>query len=156
MKNLYKESQPFNLILFILIPTAILIVIASIFELGTKPIPLGVGIPLALTFLLLCVPFYKLDIVITDTQAIVQFGTGLFKRSIPINNLDLSTAKSIQLPWYWGIGYRITPQGTLFSTKTGDGLYINSKDKSTEFFISTKNSTQILEAIKKAQATSST
>lgn len=156
MKIRYQESQPFYLILFILIPSAFLILTATLLQWGSDPMPLGVGIPLAGVLGLLCFPFYKMVITITDDVAMVKFGTGIFKRAIPVQNLDITNAKTIDLPWYWGIGYRFTPQGTLYSTSTGKGLYINTKDGSSEFFVSTSNGLAITKAIKEAQAAKNT
>lgn len=154
MKIRYQESQPFYLILFILIPSALFILVATLLQWGSNAMPLGVGIPLAGVLGLLCFPFYKMVITVTDQVATVKFGTGIFKKSITIGDLDLISARTVSLPWYWGVGYRFTPQGTLFSTTTGKGLYINTKDGSTAFFVSTSNSIAIIAAIKEAQATS--
>lgn len=156
MKIHYQESQPFYLILFILVPASVGILAATLLQWGATPIPLGVGIPLTITLLLLCVPFYKMVITITNQVASITFGNGIFKRKIPIKHLDLETAKTVKLPWYWGVGYRFTPQGTLFSTRTGEGLYINTIDGASELFVSTKRSASIIAAIKKAQELSNT
>ncbi len=109
---------------WVLVGISILILLASIFQWGSKPIPI---LGAVLFIAILAVPlllFYKLSITIDAGEAIIQFGIGLLRRKININNLDLSTAQVIDLPWQAGVGYRISTEGAFFNTRPGPALFI--------------------------------
>ncbi|WP_152023834.1 hypothetical protein [Dokdonia sp. PRO95] len=109
-----------------------------------------------LLFVIILILFYKLDIIITSQYAIASFGIGLLYKKIAINDLDITTARGVKIPWYWGIGIRFTPQGTLYNTHTGGNLHIKTKNKMNEFFISTSNAPSIIASIKEVQVPSNT
>ena len=155
-KALYKETQPFYLIAII----CAISIAALTFFITTQWISTSV-IPYTLIFcwvvvILILLLFYKLDITITHQFAIVSFGVGIFHKKIRIHELDIPTARGVKIPWYWGIGIRITPEGTLYNTHTGGNLHIKTKNKMNEFFVSTNNASSIIAAIREARDASNT
>ncbi|WP_396596176.1 hypothetical protein [Dokdonia sp. R86516] len=109
-----------------------------------------------LLFVIILILFYKLDIIITSEYAIASFGIGLLYKKIAINDLDITTARGVKIPWYWGIGIRFTPEGTLYNTHTGGNLHLKTKNKMNEFFVSTSNAPSIIASIKEVQVPNNT
>lgn len=155
-KTHYKETQPFYLIGIICVISIAFMtyfIIEQWIDNDTAPYTL---IACCLLFVIILILFYKLDIIITSQYAIASFGIGLLYKKIAINDLDITTARGVKIPWYWGIGIRFTPQGTLYNTHTGGNLHIKTKNKMNEFFVSTSNAPSIIASIKEVQAPSNT
>lgn len=157
MKNiLYKETQYFrSLIIIMIMITALLVGVRAFFSTEASS-GSSFYIATSLLFIVIIILFYKLDIIITERNAILSFGVGLVKRKLPINQLNLETAQNVKTTLLWGIGYRFTPHGTLFNTRVGEALHIKTKNKNSEFFVVTDNTEVIKTAIKKAQGISNT
>jgi len=155
-KTHYKETKPFYLIgIICAISIAFMtyFIIKQWIDNDTAPYTL---IACCLLFVIILILFYKLDIIITSQYAIASFGIGLLYKKIAINDLDITTARGVKIPWYWGIGIRFTPQGTLFNTHTAGNLHIKTKNKMNEFFVSTSNAPSIIASIKEVQDPSNT
>ncbi|WP_298325807.1 hypothetical protein [uncultured Dokdonia sp.] len=152
----YKETQPFYLIAIICaisIAFMALFIIEQWIDNDTVPYTL---IACCFLFIVILLLFYKLEISITNQYAIASFGVGLLYKKIAINDLDITTARGVKTPWYWGIGIRFTPEGTLYNTHTGGNLHIKTKNKMNEFFVSTSNAPSIITALREAQNASNT
>ncbi len=155
-KTHYKETQPFYLIGIICVISIAFMtyfIIKQWIDNDTAPYTL---IACCLLFVIILILFYKLDIIITSQYAIASFGIGLLYKKIAINDLDITTARGVKIPWYWGIGIRFTPEGTLYNTHTGGNLHIKTKNKMNEFFVSTSNAPSIIASIKEVQDPSNT
>lgn len=152
----YKETQPFHLIVIICAISIALMtffIIKQLINNDTIPYTL---IACCLLFIVILILFYKLEIIITSRYAIASFGIGLLYKKIAINELDITTARGVKIPWYWGIGIRFTPEGTLYNTHTAGNLHIKTKNKMNEFFVSTSNASSIITALREAQNASNT
>lgn len=148
----YKETQSMYwfVVLFILI--SILIIVASYFKWGNNPIPSwDITILLVAVILFPVALVYNLKITISTQVAAVRFGIGWIKREIPIQDLDLTTAEIVNIPWYSGVGYRISNKGTFFNTKPGPALLIKTKNRNTSFFVGTKHGKEIIAMIEEIQ-----
>ena len=155
-KTHYKETQPFYLIGIICVISIAFMtyfIIEQWIDNDTAPYTL---IACCLLFVIILILFYKLDIIITSQYAIASFGIGLLYKKIAINDLDITTARGVKIPLYWGIGIRFTPEGTLYNTHTGGNLHIKTKNKMNEFFVSTSNAPSIIASIKEVQDPSNT
>ena len=150
-KIYYRETQPMNIFIGIIGLFGLFIILAGIFQWGSKPVPMGIAILIILLFAGLISVFYNLTISICESQATVQFGVGWLKRRTPIDKLDLSTTRVINLPWYAGVGYRVSTEGTFFNTKPGPLLLIKTKDGSPPLFVGTNNYEEIVSVIRKLQ-----
>ncbi|WP_299214969.1 hypothetical protein [uncultured Dokdonia sp.] len=148
----YKETQTLYWFVALFALISILIVCATYFQWGTKPIPSwSYAIPLLVVNILPILILYNMTITIDTEMARVQFGIGWLKREIPIRDLDLTTAEIVHLPWYVGIGYRFNMRGTFFNTRPGPALFIKTKNRNTEFFVGTKHGKEIIALLEKMQ-----
>lgn len=150
-KIYYRETQKMRIFVFAMCIIGGLVLIASIFQWGSKPIPIGLGLLIALLFVGLLLPFHNLTIRVCESHATVKFGIGWLKRQVLLDNLDLNTVQIIDLPWYVGIGYRISTEGTFFNTKPGPALLIKTKDGSPPLFVGTNNYEEIITTIQSIQ-----
>lgn len=153
MKHLkYKETQTMYWFVALFALTTIFIVLATYFQWGNRPISSWLyAVPLIVINILPVVAFYNMTITIDTEMATVKFGIGWLQRKIPVQDLDLTTAEMVHLPWYVGVGYRINNRGTFFNTKPGPALLIKTKNKNNEFFVGTKNGKKIIEILQEIQ-----
>jgi hypothetical protein len=148
----YTETQSMYWFIILFLSISIGIVLATYFQWGSKPIPSWIfAITLISINTLLILAFYSMRITIDAETASVKFGIGWIKRQIPVQDLDVSTAEIVQLPWYAGIGYRISLRGTFFNTRSGAALLIKTKDRNTEFFVGTKHGAKIITILQEIQ-----
>ena len=148
----YKETQTMYWFIALFVIITLLIGLATYFQWGSKPIESWVhAIPLMVITLFPVLTFYNMTITINTEVASVTFGIGLIKRQIPVDDLDLSTAEIVHLPWYAGIGYRISRKGTFFNTKPGPALLIKTKNRNTEFFVGSKHGKEIIAILEDIQ-----
>ena len=150
-KIYYSETQSMKMLVFILISIGVFVLLAGIFQWGSKPAPLGLTIFIFLLLAGLTLPFYQLSIKICESHARIRFGIGWLKRKIAIDNLDLSDIQIIDLPWYAGIGYRISSEGSFFNTKPGPAVLIKTKDGSPPFFVGTDKYEEIIRVLHQLQ-----
>lgn len=75
-----------------------------------------VGIILAVTFVLLLLPlslFRSLTVEVGPSAVDIRFGGGFIRKSIPLDRIR--SAQVVRYPWYYGMGIRIIPRGTLWN-----------------------------------------
>ncbi len=155
MKQLkYKETQTMYWFVALFAFIIILIILATYFQWGNRPITSWLyAVPLLIINILPIIAFYNMTITIDTEMATVKFGIGWLQRKIPVQDLDLTTAEIVNLPWYVGVGYRINNRGTFFNTKPGPALLIKTKNKKNEFFVGTKQGKKIIAIIQEIQNT---
>lgn len=153
MKHLkYEETQSMYWFTLLFGTVTIFIIAATYFQWGSNPISSWLfALPLIVINILPILAFYNMKILINSEVASVKFGIGWLHKKIAIQDLDLSTAEIVRLPWYVGIGYRIHNMGTFFNTKPGNAVLIKTKNRNTEFFVGTKHGTQIIAILKEIQ-----
>ncbi|PCH72336.1 MAG: hypothetical protein COB98_11900 [Flavobacteriaceae bacterium] len=117
--------------------------ISYYFKWGTSPIPLIVSLIVQLFFIGIILLMYRLKITIDNTHITVTLGIGLIKNSILIKDIVMSDVKKVSIPWYYGIGIRLTPYGMLYNVKVGMALLIPSKNKGRTLLVGT-NDTDLL------------
>lgn len=156
MKHLkYEETQSMYWFTLLFGTVTIFIIAATYFQWGSNPISSWLfALPLIIINILPILAFYNMKIIVDSEVASVKFGIGWLQRKIPIQDLDLSTAEIVSLPWYAGVGYRINNMGTFFNTKPGAALLIKTKNRNTEFFVGTKNGKQIIAILEEIQKNS--
>lgn len=148
----YLESQPMLWPIILFASITIFIIFATYFQWGSKPITSWLyTIPLVIINILPLLTFYNMKITIDSEVASVKFGIGWLHRKIAIQDLDLSTAEIVKLPWYAGVGYRINNRGTFFNTKPGPALLIKTKKRNTEFFVGTIHGEKIITLLQEIQ-----
>ncbi len=147
-KIYYSETQSLWWFVTLFSLLAIWVILAGIYQWGTKPIPLILALGLATLFILICLAFYQLKIVITATTAKAYFGVGWLKKQFDIHQLDISQARIEKIPLYYGIGYRISPKGVFLNTRPGPALYVPTTDRRSAFFVGTAQAGEIIEVLK--------
>lgn len=147
-KVLYKETQSLWWVSLILIFLGGQLLLSGIFQWGSKPIPLGVAIPLSVLIILPALLVYNLTIEITEKYAYAKFGIGLLKRKVLMKDLDLSKAEITSLSLASGVGYRYGSRGLFLNTKPGPALFIPSRNGKKHFFVGTKNGEELIALLK--------
>jgi hypothetical protein len=56
--------------------------------------------------------FPSLTVVISEEELILQFGPGVTRKRFKLNEIE--SCQAVRIPWYYGWGIRLTPQGMLF------------------------------------------
>lgn len=145
---LYKETQFFYLIIATTLAIIALCLITYFGGYSKKTTPLAVIISPILILTIVTVLFYKMEITITNDYLENSFGNKLIKRKILLSEIDVNKLQKVKFPWYYGIGLRLTPQGTLYNTKVGPAIKIVSKDGQRTILIGTDNFEKIAEVLK--------
>ncbi|GHN00429.1 hypothetical protein WSM22_19180 [Cytophagales bacterium WSM2-2] len=91
--------------------------------------------------------FYKLDIVITETQIKISFGIGIIKKGFQIEKIV--DVKPVRNPAMVGWGIRITPGYSLYNVSGLDAIELTLKDKIRKVRIGTDSKDEIVEYINK-------
>lgn len=147
-KVLYKETQSLWWLVLIFVFMGGQILLAGIFQWGTKPLPLNIAILIGLLLILPTFLFYNLTITITEEYAFAKFGIGLLKRKVLLKDLDISKAEITSLPLLAGIGYRYGSRGLFLNAKPGPALFIPAKNGGKHFFVGTGNGEEIIEVLR--------
>ena len=95
----------FNRPWFYLIIVVIGILLPNI---GFTPIVIGVFVVLVAVLVL----FPSLMVIIWEDELEIRFGPGLIRKRLRLS--DVESCQSMKVPWYYGWGIRLTPQGLLF------------------------------------------
>ena len=122
----YKKSQTGWIGVLLIGSVLIFITILYAFQLGSKPVPLIPFVLIFLLFTIILLLFYQLTIKASPTGLEVIYGIGLIRINKHIDKL-VST-QVFDTPWYWGLGIRITPEGTLFNIQGTKALKIDYLD----------------------------
>ena len=56
--------------------------------------------------------FHSLTVIISGEELVVQFGPGAIRRRFKLNEIE--SCQAVKIPWYYGWGIRLTPQGMVF------------------------------------------
>jgi hypothetical protein len=84
------------------------------------PLAVLVG-PLALTAAVIAVvSTFTIDV--TDRELVLAFGLGLFRRRVPLS--DIVQVERTEVPWWYGIGIKITPSFVTYVVATGPAVAI--------------------------------
>jgi len=127
MKTIYKHTQYGILLNFVLLVIIAFISYGYFYQTGSKPLPIIPYIILMILFLAILIVFYKLTIIIDKEKVTAIFGIGLVKKTILINQIE--TMENYKIPWYAGIGIRITAKGWLWNVSPGNAMLFKSKNK---------------------------
>jgi hypothetical protein len=127
MKIIYKNVQYGILITVIFLLIMVFSTYGFIYQTGVKPLPLIPYIILMILFVVILVNFYKLTIVIDSEKITAAFGIGFLKKTMKLN--EIKSIENYKIPWYTGIGIRLTPKGWLWNVKTGNAILLKSKTK---------------------------
>ena len=133
----YKKHQYGIFLSALLLIIAVCVFFAGWFQIGNKPAPLTPTIVIAVVLVITFVIFHKLTITIDATKIQATFGLGLIKQTMLLKDIDFNSIELIKVPFLYGIGIRLTPEGTLYNVKLGSAIKIKSSTKSKTFFVGT-------------------
>jgi hypothetical protein len=133
----YEKTQYGLFIIAFSLIISIFIGYSYYYQLGEKPLPLTVTLLLIGVLILSLITFYKLTIRIDKEKITATFGFGIIKKTMLLSEIDKNSIEKVIMPWYVGIGIRITPKGTLYNVKTGDAILIKNKQQTKTFLVGT-------------------
>ena len=123
----YKQSQ-FGWVVIILFALLVaFLCLAYAFQWGGNPLPFIPFLALSSILVILGLMLYKLTVEVKGTTLRLSYGIGLI--SLKFNIDELEETEIIRVPWYYGVGIRITPKGMLYSIHGWKALQINFKSK---------------------------
>jgi len=143
MKTIYKNTQYGILLNLIFLVIIAFTTYGYVYQTGSKPIPFIPYIILVVLFIIILINFYKLTITIDKEKITATFGIGLLKKSMFINEIE--SIENYKIPWYTGIGIRLTTKGWLWNVKNGNALFLKSKTKT--FLVGSSEVTELIKTI---------
>jgi len=121
--------------------------ISYLYQWGNSPIPLTATIIIEIIFIGIILLMYQLKITIDDSKISILLGIGLIKKSILLKNIAITSMKKVSIPWYYGIGIRLTPYGMLYNVQPGPALLIHSKNNKRSILVGTKDAYKLMDII---------
>ncbi|MEQ8714238.1 MAG: hypothetical protein RIC80_14550 [Cyclobacteriaceae bacterium] len=109
----YHESQVGWLFLSLMSPVLLFLAIAYYQQWGSKPPTAPVFYPTIALLIGVCLLFYRMETSISYRNIKIRYGVGLIKLTPQFDELIAVTVTRI--PWWYGVGIRITPKGWLYS-----------------------------------------
>jgi len=144
MGNAYKHTQRGQVIL-IGMGIAILLVLTGMLFVERY----AILIPVLCILLVSAILFHSLTIEISNSLLIWKFGPGIFKKSIPL--ADIESARVVRNPWCYGWGIHLTPHGWLYNVSGLDAVEIQLKNRK-RLRLGTDEPDALLRAIERAKA----
>jgi hypothetical protein len=145
----YKQTQYGLFIIAFSVLISAFIGYSYYYQLGDKPLPLTVTLLLIGVLILSLITFYKLTIRIDKEKITATFGFGIIKKTMLLSEIDKDSIEKVIMPWYVGIGIRITSKGTLYNVKTGATILIKNKQQTKTFLVGTDDFEGIKTALDK-------
>jgi hypothetical protein len=91
--------------------------------------------------------FPSLTVVISEEELVVQFGSGVIRKRFKLNEIE--SCQTVRIPWYYGWGIRLTPQGMVFRVSGFHAVQIRLITGK-EYLIGTDAPQELEEAIRQA------
>lgn len=133
---------------FVIIPSMTVLIVLIIvkfvdfgfFAMGSISFGVTTGL-IALIILL----FYGMRTTISQSEIVVQFGIGLISRRVNVR--EIKSVEVVQNKWYYGLGLRKIPQGTLYNIHGLDAVEIQFQKSEDCIRIGTQQPQQLLKMI---------
>jgi hypothetical protein len=123
MRKIYSHKQPGAAMLGVIG----LVLVALLVILG--PAAAHPALLVVLGFLVLAaVVFSSLTVEITASSLVFWFGPGVLRKQVPL--AEITGVEAVRNPWYWGLGWRLTPRGMLYNVSGLDAVEITRQDGS--------------------------
>jgi len=91
--------------------------------------------------------FHSLTVVINEEELVVQFGPGAIRKRFKLK--EIQSCQAVRIPWYYGWGIRLTPQGMVFRVSGFHAVQIRLITGK-EYLIGTDVPQELEEAIRQA------
>jgi hypothetical protein len=128
----------------------IVAIVATMVAIGIIMANAGVNWIAAIVLVVLVVVlalFHSLTVIISGEELVVQFGPGAIRRRFKLNEIE--SCQVVRIPWYYGWGIRLTPQGMVFRVSGFHAVQIRL-NTGREFVIGTDVPQELEEAIRQA------
>jgi len=96
---------------------------------------------------LLAVMFSSLTVEVTASSLVFWFGPGVLRKQVPL--AEITGVEVVRNPWYWGLGWRLTPRGMLYNVSGLDAVEITRRDGS-RFRLGTDQPERLARALSEA------
>jgi hypothetical protein len=106
-----------------------------------------IAITVLVVLAVVVVLFHSLTVVISGEELVVKFGRGVITKRFKLN--EIQSCQTLRIPWYYGWGIRVTPQGTVFRVSGFHAVQIKLTTGK-EFLIGTDVPQELEEAIREA------
>lgn len=128
-------------------PIILFLYLAQLNQWGDNPLPFIPFVFITVFFIVLCSLFYKLTVELDGSTLKLTFGIGLIK--FKFNTAELEHIEIIKTPWYYGLGIRVTPKGTLYNIQGSKAVMIKfrSKGKSKSILVGSPEPAQLKKAL---------
>jgi len=91
--------------------------------------------------------FHSLTVIISGEELVVKFGPGVISKRFKLNEIE--SCQAVRIPWYYGWGIRLTPQGMVFRVSGFHAVQIRLITGK-EYLIGTDVPQELEEAIRQA------
>ena len=91
--------------------------------------------------------FHCLTVTINEEELVVQFGLGVIRKRFKLD--EIQSCQAVRIPWYYGWGIRLTPQGMAFRVSGFHAVQIRLITGK-EYLIGTDVPQELEEAIRQA------
>ena len=91
--------------------------------------------------------FNTLTVVINEEELVVQFGGGAIRKRFKLN--EIGSCQAVRVPWYYGWGIRMTPQGMALRVSGFDAVHVKLSTGK-EYLIGTDVPQELEEATRQA------
>jgi len=133
----YQKTQYGIFLCIFLFVTQLFTLYSAYYQTDNNTIPFPISFIIFILLLIAIILFYKLNITIDNEKIEAKYGIGLLKKSILLNDINIDSIENPKIPWYYGIGIRLTPKGWLWNIKFGHAIYIQNKNKTKTFLVGT-------------------
>ena len=142
MRKVYSHKQPGAAMLWCI--GLALVVLLIIFG----PAAAHPALLVVLGFLVLvAVMFSSLTVEVTASSLVFWFGPGVLRKQVPL--AEIKGVEVVRNPWYWGLGWRLTPRGMLYNVSGLDAVEITRRDGS-RFRLGTDQPERLARALSEA------
>ena len=138
----YEHTQIGYLIIAVMAAVMVLIGVVLV-NTGINWITIGVLVVITVALVL----FSSLTVVISEEELVVRFGPGPIRKRLKLN--EIQSCQAVKVPWYYGWGIRLTPNGILFRVSGFQAVGINLRTGK-KYLIGTDVPQELEEAIRQA------
>ena len=123
----FKFTQPGTFSVALLLPILILTVVMLILHGFDEPALAIVLIFVIITFIICLLAFYRLTITVSDSRVGFSMGTGLIKKSYPLEEIE--SCRPVSNPSIYGIGIHWTPDGWLYNVSGRKAIELTFRNR---------------------------
>ncbi len=141
----FKEFQVGWLLFAVVVPIHILIIYLSVNSLGDRPITNTGFIIVNSVFLVIYLLFYGMKTIVNSDWIVISFGVGVLRKRIQVEKIE--SVKVVKNPWYYGLGIRFIPGGTLYNIRGVHAVELKFHNMQDVVRIGTNKPTQLMQEI---------